>query len=111
MSLEDGIDDLYVILISEIIPMYLERDYKKFYNLDNDMINFECMADDVSRAWRLVVWHDKLAEVDTSLWKFLESDDPDDLELRSKESTWLLRLEERIHSELLNRKSEKKELE
>jgi hypothetical protein len=102
--IEKGVSDLFVVLTSEVIPSYLERDYKEIYDLEDDVTSFECMADDVARVWRLVEWHDKLAEIDTSLWKFLESDDPNDLELRFKESAWLLRLKERIEVELMLRK-------
>ena len=108
MSIEDGIDDLYVLLTSEIVPLYLERDYKEFYDLDDDITSMECMNDDVSRVWRLVKWHDRLAEIDTALWKFLESDNPNDLELKFKETAWLLRLKERIETELMMRKLREK---
>ena len=46
--------------------------------------------------------------IDDATWKFVESDDPNDLELRFKESAWLLRLKERIDSELMMRKLREK---
>ena len=109
-NLEDGISDLYVVLTCEIVPLMLERNYREFYDCDDDVTSLECMADDVARVWRLVEWHDKLTEVDTSLWKFLESDDPNDLELKFKESDWLIRLNERIGVELMLRKVQNENL-
>lgn len=108
VSLEKGVSDLFVVLTSEVIPSYLERDYKEIYDLEDDVTSFECMADDVARVWRLVEWHDKLAEVDDATWKFIESDDPNDLELRFKTTDWLVRLKERIDSELMMRKLREK---
>lgn len=110
VSLEKGVSDLFVVLTSEVIPSYLERDYKEIYDLENDVVSFECMADDVARVWRLVEWHDKLAEIDTETWKFLESDDPNDLELRFKTTDWLVRLKERIEVELMLRELRNKDL-
>lgn len=111
VSLEKGVNDLFVVLTSEVIPSYLEREYKEIYDFDDVVVNFECMADDVARVWRLVEWHDKLAEIDTGLWKFLESDDPNDLELRFKTTDWLVRLKERIGVELMLRQLKNEEVE
>jgi len=104
VSLEKGVNDLYVVLTCEIIPLYLERNYKEFYDTGDSVTDLECMEDDISRVWRLVVWHDKLAEIDDATWKFVESDDPNALELRFKESDWLVRLKKRIEVELMLRK-------
>lgn len=106
MNLEQGITDLYVILTDQngIINQVLERDNSIYYDGVGDIVTMiECMADDVARVWRLVEWHDELAEIDTSIWKFLESDDPNDLELRFKNTDWLIRLKERIDIELAKR--------
>jgi len=112
MSLEDGVSDLYVILNDEfegLIKRLLDTDFNEKYS-DNDLATaLECMEDEVSRVWRLVEWHDKLAEVDDATWKFIESDDPNDLELRFKTTDWLVRLKERIDSELMMRKLREKE--
>ena len=110
VSLDKGVNDLFVVLTSEVIPSYLERKYKEIYDFDDVVVNFECMADDVARIWRLVEWHDKLAEIDTELWKFLESDDPNDLELRFKTTDWLVRLKERIGVELMLRQLKDEEI-
>ena len=61
-NLEDGISDLYVVLTCEIVPLMLERNYREFYDCDDDVTSLECMADDVARVWRLVEWQDKLTE-------------------------------------------------
>ena len=110
VSLDKGVNDLFVVLTSEVIPSYLEREYKEIYDFGDEVANFECMADDVARVWRLVEWHDKLAEIDTGLWKFLESDDPNDLELRFKTTDWLVRLKERIGVELMLRQLKDEEI-
>lgn len=111
MSLDKGVNDLFVILTSEVVPMMLERNYKEFYDTGDSVTDLECMEDDVSRVWRLVEWHDKLAEIDTETWKFLESDDPNDLELRFKTTDWLVRLKERIGVELMLRQLKNEEIE
>lgn len=111
MSLEKGISDLYVILTDEngIINQVLERDNEVYYDGVGDIVTMiECMADDVARVWRLVEWHDELAEISTATWKFIETDDPNDLELRFKNTDWLIRLKERIDAELTERESNDK---
>lgn len=111
VSLEKGVSDLFVVLTSEVVPLMLERNYKEFYDTGDSVTDLECMADDISRVWRLVEWHDKLAEIDTETWKFLESDDPNDLELTFKTSDWLVRLKERIGVELMLRQLKNEEIE
>lgn len=111
MSLDQGITDLYIILTGEdgVINQVLERDNSVYYDGVGDMVTMmECMADDVARVWRLVEWHDELAEIDTDTWKFIETDDPNDLELRFKDTDWLIRLKERIDAELTERESNDK---
>lgn len=105
VSLDQGVSDLYIVLTDEfdgVIKRVLDTDFnEKYSDMGFDFVTaLECMEDEVSRVWRLVEWHDKLAEIDTSLWKFLESDDPNDLELKFKESAWLYRLKKRIEIEL-----------
>lgn len=111
MSLDQGITDLYIILTGEdgVINQVLERDNSVYYDGVGDMVTMmECMADDVARVWRLVEWHDELAEIDIDTWKFIETDDPNDLELRFKDTDWLIRLKERIDAELTERESNDK---
>lgn len=111
MSLKKGINDLYVILTDQngIINQVLERDNSVYYDGVGDIVTMmECMADDVARVWRLVEWHDELAEIDTDTWKFIETDDPNDLELRFKETDWLICLKERIDTELTKRELDDK---
>ena len=108
VSLDQGLTDLYIILTDEfegIIKRLLDTNFSEKYSDKFDLVTaLECMEDEVSRVWRLVGWHDKLAEIDTETWKFIESDNPNDLELTFKESAWLLRLKERIEVELMLRK-------
>lgn len=111
MSLDQGITDLYIILTGEdgVINQVLERDNSVYYDGVGDMVTMmECMADDVARVWRLVEWHDELAEIDIDTWKFIETDDPNDLELHFKDTDWLIRLKERIDAELAERESNDK---
>lgn len=111
MSLDKGVNDLFVILTSEVVPMMLERNYKEFYDTGDSVTDLECMEDDISRVWRLVEWHDKLASIDDATWKFIGSDDPNDLELRFKTTDWLVRLKERIGVELMLRQLKDEEIE
>lgn len=109
VSLDQGISDLYIVLNDEfdgVIKRVLDTDFnEKYSDMGFDFVTaLECMEDEVSRVWRLVEWHDALAEIDDATWKFLESDDPNDLELKFKESAWLSRLKERIEVELMLRK-------
>ena len=108
VSLDQGLTDLYIILTDEfegIIKRLLDTDFNEKYSDKFDLVTaLECMEDEVSRVWRLVGWHDKLTEIDTETWRFIESDNPNDLELTFKESAWLLRLKERIEVELMLRK-------
>ena len=108
VSLDQGLTDLYIILTDEfegIIKRLLDTDFNEKYSDKFDLVTaLECMEDEVSRVWRLVEWHDKLTEIDTETWRFIESDNPNDLELTFKESAWLLRLKERIEVELMLRK-------
>ena len=109
MSLDQGITDLYIILTDQngIINQVLERDNCVYYDSVGDIVTMmECMADDVARVWRLVEWHDELASIDTNTWKFIETDDPNDLELEFKDTDWLIRLKERIDTELARRESD-----
>jgi len=111
MNLEQGISDLYIVLTGEdgVINQTLSRNNMEYYDLGDSVTALECMADDVDRVWRLVEWHDELAGIDSETWKFLESDDPNDFELKFKESAWLLRLKERIDSELMMRELREKD--
>lgn len=109
MNLEQGITDLYIILTGEngIINQVLERDNYMYYDGVGDIVTMmECMEDDVARVWRLVEWHDELAEISTDIWKFIETDDPNDLELEFKDTDWLIRLKDRIDAELAKRESD-----
>ena len=104
VGLGQGVTDLYIVLNDEqtgLIKQILERSALEYYDGVGDLVTMlECFEDDVARVWRLVEWHDALAEIDDATWKFLESDDPNDLELRFKESAWLYRLKKRIEIEL-----------
>ena len=107
MKLEQGITDLYIILTGKygIINQTLTRDNSVYYDGVGDIVTMmECMEDDVSRVWRLVEWHDELAGIDTDTWKFIETDDPNDLELEFKDTDWLTCLKELIDNELAKRK-------
>jgi len=115
MRLEDGVfdygkglRDLYIVLNEEtdgLIKQILERDALEHYDGLGDLVTIlECFEDDVHRVWNLVEFHDVLAEADDDDWNFFLSQDPNDLELRFKESDWLLRLKERIKVELMLRK-------
>jgi len=107
VSLDQGLTDLYIVLNDEfdgVIKRLLDTDFSEKYS-DTDFVTaLECMEDEVSRVWRLVLWHDALTEIDDATWKFVESDDPNALELRFKESDWLVRLKKRIEVELMLRK-------
>lgn len=103
-----GLRDLYIVLNDEqtgLIKQILERSALEHYDGVGDLVTMlECFEDDVHRVWNLVEWHDALASIDDATWKFVETDNPNDLELTFKESAWLLRLKERIEVELMLRK-------
>lgn len=113
VGLDQGISDLYIILNDEfegLIKRLLDTDFNEKHS-DKDFVTaLECMEDEVSRVWRLVEWHDKLAEIGDGTWKFIESDDPNDLELRFKTTDWLVRLKERIGVELMLRQLKDEEI-
>ena len=122
MSLEDGVfdygkglRDLYIVLNDEndgLVRRILERDAMSHYDGVGDLVTIlECFEDDVHRVWNLVEFHDVLAEADDDDWKFFLSQDPNGLELRFKESAWLLRLKERIEVELKLRELRDEEVE
>ena len=98
----ESITQLGILLSDEngILLEALNRDWNDRYKGFSLIEAWDCFVDDVTRLEDVLNLHDKLSEVAYSDWKFLETGDPDDLDLSFKDEEWLNKLRDKVDERL-----------
>lgn len=106
VDIQYAIKQLGILLSDEnqgLIRTTMKQNFYEKYK-DFDLIeNWNCFLDEVTRLETVIELHDQLAICNKQDLLFLISQDPDDLDLESRDEEWLKRLEERIRNQLLEK--------
>ncbi len=90
--------------MSGLMQQALENNWNEQYSKDFDLATtWDCFQSDVNRINNVLLLHDFLCDISLDTWKFIQTDDPNDLNLEYKSIEWLNRLKERIENEITSR--------
>ena len=103
-DVKDAIYQLRLLLadpISGLMQKALNTNWNEEYSKDFDLATtFDCFVDDVNRINTVLQLHDFLSACSSKDFKFMQTNDPNDLDLEYKDEEWLITLKNRIEKQL-----------